>query len=518
MEMALNEDKVADIGKANENLKDGDLVGLRLDIPAYKDYGVWVASVHDAKEQKLGRIKGYESVAIANDVEFVTNPSVSMDIATGEKNKTSYARMVGKWEATTPEAARKEAEAAMSDPTYIQVGMNPFKNSWFYDRKTGNPVVNADRVIQIGGLVMAKNPVFTSPQDPRFMTKYGVQFMPKSEQPTVDNEGFTFPKDKSKPFKFTKQMMANFMPAPGVNLEDHQDQPIIALPCDRMGIGELYVGPTGAKQQLSVKGQGGPGFIYLQDTGIWAFTTEDTADRFMLRANQEMEKQGTDSLLVAPTLQSPINHLKNPTGQKGYVESMEAAVKAKILTKRDLDAQIKSISDAITKSTAASLSKPTKEKWANIQNWNSFKNAVYAKQLNFQDTAPYLVQLERKRHPVSAKELEKIGLLPKDIARDLADDRFFDLKFGSVVALFEVKKNAQPFASSFHDSYGWQVPGRPIGFLNNIYNVDELTSDPRIRNKAGVVQTQPLQTVLPLLDRVSDVLKDLKIEPVMINP
>jgi hypothetical protein len=518
MEMALNEDKVADIGKANENLKDGDLVGLRLDIPAYKDYGVWVASVHDAKEQKLGRIKGYESVAIANDVEFVTNPSVSMDIATGEKNKTSYARMVGKWEATTPEAARKEAEAAMSDPTYIQVGMNPFKNSWFYDRKTGNPVVNADRVIQIGGLVMAKNPVFTSPQDPRFMTKYGVQFMPKSEQPTVDNEGFTFPKNKSKPFKFTKQMMANFMPASGVNLEDHQDQPIIALPCDRMGIGELYVGPTGAKQELSVKGQGGPGFIYLQKTGIWAFTTEDTADRFMLRANQEMEKQGTDSLLVAPTLQSPINHLKNPTGQKGYVESMEAAVKAKILTKRDLDAQIKSISDAITKSTAASLSKPTKEKWANIQNWNSFKNAVYAKQLNFQDTAPYLVQLERKRHPVSAKELEKIGLLPKDIARDLADDRFFDLKFGSVVALFEVKKNAQPFASSFHDSYGWQVPGRPIGFLNNIYNVDELTSDPRIRNKAGVVQTQPLQTVLPLLDRVSDVLKDLKIEPVMINP
>jgi hypothetical protein len=198
MEMALNEDKVADIGKANENLKDGDLVGLRLDIPAYKDYGVWVASVHDAQEQKLGRIKGYESVAIANDVEFVTNPSVSMDIATGEKNKTSYARMVGKWEATTPEAARKEAEAAMSDPTYIQVGMNPFKNSWFYDRKTGNPVVNADRVIQIGGLVMAKNPVFTSPQDPRFMTKYGVQFMPAKtkkfisqvdETPDVQHDG-----------------------------------------------------------------------------------------------------------------------------------------------------------------------------------------------------------------------------------------------------------------------------------------------------------------------------------------
>jgi hypothetical protein len=749
MERALNEDKVPDIGKANETLKDGDLVGLRLDIPAYKDYGVWVASIHDAKEQKLGKIKGYDSVAIANDVEFITNPSVSMDIATGDKNKTSYARMVGKWEATTPEAARKEAEAAMSDPAYIQVGMNPFRNSWFYDRKTGNPVVNADRVIQIGGLVMAKNPVFASPQDPRFMTKYGVNFMPaskldsahakaiesgdmeeaqrlvderareagfigpvyhgsqekgittfltqnpprrtgdssdseigsfftdnipatkqfssineinpftgelkqtqsgklysvfvsgniaelkndlmneiadkanypiegywdkdmwvnmkqitnfagaskvrdiltdmgfdgvsvktsvdsvtknksksgykkitqyaifnpeniesadpatydnegkliplsqrfdtskpdirfmpakKSEQPVVDKEGFVFPKDPAKPFKFTQQMMVNFMPAEGVNLEDYQDKPIIALPCDRMGVGDLYVGPTGAKQKLSVKGQGGPGFIKLQDNGIWAFTTEDTANRFMLRINEEAEKQGTDSILVAPTLQSPINHLKNPTGQKGYVEGMEAAVKAKILTKKDLDAQIKSISNAITKSEAQSLSKPTKEKWANIQSWEEFKTAVYSKQLNFQDTAPYLVQLDRKRHPVTAKELEKIGLLPTDIARDLADDRFFNLKFGSVVALFEVKKNAQPFASDFHDSYGWQVPGRPVGFIKNIYNVDELTSDPRIRNKAGVVQTQPLQTVLPLLNRVSDVLKDLKIEPTIIRP
>jgi hypothetical protein len=359
------------------------------------------------------------------------------------------------------------------------------------------------------------------PPSQRFdVTKANINFMPakKGEQPTVDKEGFVFPKDPTKPFKFTKEMMVNFMPSQGVDLADHQDQPIIALPCDRMGVGDLYVGPTGAKQKLSVPGQGGPGFIHLQENGIWAFTNEDTAGRFMLRINQEAEKQGVDSILVAPTLQSPINHLKNPTGQKGYVEGMEAAVKAKILTKKDLDAQIKSISDAITKSTAASLSKPTKEKWASIQNWESFRNAVYTKQLNFQDTAPYLVQLERKRHPVTANELEKIGLLPTDIARDLADDRFFDLPFGSVVGLFEVKKGAKPFASEFHDSYGWQVPGRPIGFIKNIYNVDELTSDPRIRNKAGVVQTQPLQTVLPALDRVSEVLKDLTITPHIIKP
>jgi len=56
--------------------------------------------------------------------------------------------------------------------------------------------------------------------------------------------------------------------------------------------------------------------------------------------------------------------------------------------------------------------------------------------------------------------------------------------------------------SDFHYSYPFKVTGNRIGFLKQYYPVGELTSDPRIRNKAGAVQAQPLQTVLPKLDRI----------------
>ena len=53
-----------------------------------------------------------------------------------------------------------EAQAAMNDPTFVQVGFDPERHSYFYDRTTTQPVVSAERVIQVGPLVMAKNPVF----------------------------------------------------------------------------------------------------------------------------------------------------------------------------------------------------------------------------------------------------------------------------------------------------------------------------------------------------------------------
>ena len=34
--------------------------------------------------------------------------------------------------------------------------MNPFRHSWFYDKRDGNPVVSIE-VIQIGALVLAKD-------------------------------------------------------------------------------------------------------------------------------------------------------------------------------------------------------------------------------------------------------------------------------------------------------------------------------------------------------------------------
>jgi hypothetical protein len=178
MQRALTKDKVGQIGRASQSLQAGDTVGLRLDIPAYRDHGEWVVSVHDQSPGGAGKVVGYEPVAIANNVEFSSSPAAAMGIATGEKPKSSFARMVGSWEPASVEAAMREARVAMESPEYIQVGMNPAKHSYFFDRKDGRPIVAADRVVQIGGLVFAKKPVFAEPSDARFATKQNIRFSP----------------------------------------------------------------------------------------------------------------------------------------------------------------------------------------------------------------------------------------------------------------------------------------------------------------------------------------------------
>ena len=46
---------------------------------------------------------------------------------------------------------------ADKDSGWTQVGMNPYRGSYFYDKATGTPVTRADEVIQVGPLVLAKN-------------------------------------------------------------------------------------------------------------------------------------------------------------------------------------------------------------------------------------------------------------------------------------------------------------------------------------------------------------------------
>lgn len=235
----------------NEPIKDGTEVGLRLDIPAYKNKNIWVVSVHD--KGKSGKSISYGSVAWATDVNFGSNPTIAAFIASGynmdmsrklkvvkrrsdgkklrgmgkflddqlsndtgvtyevvnqkngkvlgtfknendaynfffkeiKQSKTTIARMFGKWknfEGKTKEerdaaAVKKVEEIQEINSTYPrfmqgkpwrQIGMNPFRHSFFYDRANGNPVVYASEVVQIGGLVYAKDVVYAKKDDPMF--------------------------------------------------------------------------------------------------------------------------------------------------------------------------------------------------------------------------------------------------------------------------------------------------------------------------------------------------------------
>jgi len=175
----------------NVQLEDGTEVGLRLDIPAYKNRNIWVVSIHDSG--KAGKSLSYGSVAWATNVTFGSNPKVAAFIAAGQnldtgkkQDKTTIARMHGKWknfEGKTKEerdasAVKKVEEIVKIESSFAgagrkgspwrQIGMNPFRHSYFYDRRTGQPVIAAAEVVQIGGLVYAKDVVYADKNDPIF--------------------------------------------------------------------------------------------------------------------------------------------------------------------------------------------------------------------------------------------------------------------------------------------------------------------------------------------------------------
>lgn len=138
----------------NLEIPDGTRVGSRLDIPAYDKYDTWVVSLHDGTVRN-GKAIGYGQTAVLDNVEFFTEGQGALNIAT-KKPKATIARIHGDYKNEDPEAVYNKVFELMDDPEWTQVGMNPFRHSFFYDKATGKPVTRADEVLQVGPLVLAK--------------------------------------------------------------------------------------------------------------------------------------------------------------------------------------------------------------------------------------------------------------------------------------------------------------------------------------------------------------------------
>ena len=165
MQRGLTSDKIERIGVPSKTLKAGDPVGLRLDIPAYANHGVWVVSVHEQEAgYSAGKSIGYESVAAVTKPTFGVVEKAALAIA-GGKPKATIAVMKGDWKPVTPKQASTAAKAALKSDKWVQVGMDPTRHAYFYDRDSMEPVVSADEAIQIGPLVLAKNPVYGKKSD-----------------------------------------------------------------------------------------------------------------------------------------------------------------------------------------------------------------------------------------------------------------------------------------------------------------------------------------------------------------
>jgi hypothetical protein len=181
MKKALAKHQLKHVGKGKE-IPAGTNVGLRLDINAYlrKENSAWVPTIHEAGKggREVGPVLAHEPVAVVDNATLNNHKNISLKIASDKINKTSFARINGQWNPTGVSNAVALAKEALAnkDGSWTQVGFDPERHSYFYDRENnGLAVTSADQVVQVGRAVFAKNAVKQKPANAFGKDQY---FMP----------------------------------------------------------------------------------------------------------------------------------------------------------------------------------------------------------------------------------------------------------------------------------------------------------------------------------------------------
>lgn len=157
----------------SNSLVDGQRTGSRLDIPAHsakalsKEERADVVTAHAARPRRgdapfagaAGTRLGYYPTLRLDNALFASPQKGATNIAMGAE-KNTIATIEGNYVAVDHEQNRLDFIAAMDDPAWTQISMNPERHTFFYDLATQTPVKSASQVIQVGNLVIAKDVVY----------------------------------------------------------------------------------------------------------------------------------------------------------------------------------------------------------------------------------------------------------------------------------------------------------------------------------------------------------------------
>jgi hypothetical protein len=167
----LPDKAIKNLNVKKANLKVGDRFLGRLDIPAYKAFDTWIIAGKSPKGDAgttYAKAIHYEG-SDGKPVIFRASQGKGEKIGMGKADpaytkatheKTGYATVDGIVKDLDVEEIRDQAAKFLNDPEWTQVGFDPRRQGGFYARSGESkhaPVREADEVIQIGPLVLAKN-------------------------------------------------------------------------------------------------------------------------------------------------------------------------------------------------------------------------------------------------------------------------------------------------------------------------------------------------------------------------
>jgi hypothetical protein len=153
-------------------IPNGTRVGLRMDVPAL-NAGLPVVSIHEGKINpktgkpfaSAGSVIKYASTGHIKNVTFAPRSqekSLNMGL---NPVKEPLQTAEGEWVNSTPEETFKRVKELSNDKSWTQVGFDPARHGYFYERSTGEPVASASEVYQVGRFLLAKDVKYAPKED-----------------------------------------------------------------------------------------------------------------------------------------------------------------------------------------------------------------------------------------------------------------------------------------------------------------------------------------------------------------
>ena len=490
MRTALKENQVPFLSAA---VPDGKRVAMRLDIPAYRDYGTWVPVIHEPKGNSFqaGTKLSYQSTGVLENVQLgVAGKGIAaLNIATG-KDKGTIATIIGTYKNVTPTQAKKMADKALKDPSYIQVGMDPERRGYFYNRETMQEVVAGDQAIQVGPLVLVKNPVYGATPSNEYLS---VGSETVGEDIVAQAAPFTAP--QKAPLSHVEQSDIIDMDALIDDIVEN-DIPVWFWYADQLGEGDFNL-PSGGSVNLDA----GPSFA-LQPANraagrVWASSKSATAINNKISQLKYTDKNGKEQtgyiFLVSGSPDTMFLFNK-----QAFLTFYQNAFQEK---QKDGTFELRDFSDVKKEILASRPTKVVKETLNNHSTLESLMNSAASR--------PFIEALlaQRDKSTPLAEYLKSKGFF--DIENSQLRDGFYrdnNFKLNDVMLVVQPTKAVKEDID--HKTYATPVYGKVVGVPDKTVDAYLLMPDSVRKNKEITMDPpQAAQVVAPYGARVTTIKK-----------
>ena len=526
---SLTSDKVAKgIIGVNKEIADGYYVGLRLDIPAYDTYDTWVVSLHQGKRAEArapflgGKAVGYGQTAVITNATFDSTPMAALNIARG-KGKQTIARMFGDFKNESPEQVRQRAVDIMKGSEYnsdykelgkmegwVQVGMNPFRHSWFYDKRDGRPLAEASEIIQVGALVLAKDAVKVSASDPRFEAKSRVSGQKIKFQRPGALVGD--PVSLVKPQKIgvfdinyaaSTTQMDDWMRSGLVRKEDLsflEGRPVLSHSPDNMMVGSVSVDGR-------VLVNNGGGLFYSANTGdVWAVAGESAGTNMAKELNDLLGKSPDGKAYLLLISGGTQKHRSSTNGVMSMAALGFELVNQGALTKTELKNVLKrTITATEEKSVQAQIKRnearvkdgkepnPINKGTSKLSSMAGTIEALFER-FFVEFASPYKSTFEQRREFVDRFKVQLNSELSRKSKTSTAEKkRIQDI----YIKMFNVKPDGRQLGSTVANFFYQNFQEKILqgGQANEIYAAIEVSSEVELQRDPNPTASYPLKLV-----------------------